>query len=205
MRSNNAWFLLPYNIFEFTLFGEVIASETGLSLGTYHHFAVSMHLYEEDWERARQAIGSPSMDLEAFPEMPPNSLERVRALCIWESRIRYEHLGLKKRETQAELKRLRGFGEYWEPFGRVVLVKALLNAGKDELATEVALATSGPLGQLLRRELKLAGEISTTPSRVPEPSQALVERVHTERQELTDTQRQEGRFWMMVLREQLPK
>lgn len=203
MRSNNAWFLLPYNIFEFTLLGEIIASETGLKLGTYHHFAVSMHLYEDDWERARQAIGSPSLGLEAFPEMPPNSLSRVRELCIWESRIRYEHLGLNKRETQAELKRLRRFGDYWEPFGRVVLVKALLNAGKVDIATEVALATSGPLGQLLRRELKLRGEMATTPSRVPEPSQALIERLHSERQELTDSQRQEGRFWMMVLREQL--
>lgn len=56
MRSNNAWHLLPYNIFEFTLLGEVIASEVNLELGTYHHFAVSMHLYSRNLEQATTAI-----------------------------------------------------------------------------------------------------------------------------------------------------
>jgi thymidylate synthase len=203
MRSNNAWFLLPYNIFEFTLLGEIIASETGLRLGTYHHFAISMHLYESDWERARLAVGAPALQLEPFPEMPPNSLSRVRELCIWESRIRFEHRGLNKRQTQAEIRRLRPFGEYWEPFGRVVLAKALLNAQKNDLAEEVARATSGPLGQLLRREMKLEGEIATNASRVPEPSSAFVERIQSERQESTADRRQEGQFWKMLGHEKL--
>jgi hypothetical protein len=204
MRSNNAWHLLPYNIFEFSLLGEIIASETNLELGTYHHFAVSMHLYEETWDSARRAIGAPSFRLEGFPTMPPNSLSRVRELCVWESRIRHEHRGLAKRRVQEEVGRLQKFGEYWEPFGRVVLTKALVNAGKPDLAAEVAKATPGPLGQLLRRELDSDISIATTPSIVPMPSNDLIERVHSERQELTDEQRREvGRFWNMVSQAQL--
>ena len=78
MRSNNAWFLLPYNIFEFSLLGAVMASEAGVDLGSYHHFAVSMHLYDSDVDKARSATGAGQLALEPFGEMPDHSLQIVR-------------------------------------------------------------------------------------------------------------------------------
>lgn len=52
MRSNNVWTLLPYNIFEFTLLAEFMAADLGVALGTYHHHAVSMHLYANNLDEA---------------------------------------------------------------------------------------------------------------------------------------------------------
>jgi thymidylate synthase len=46
MRSNNAFLLLPYNIFEFSLLAEVVAAELEIPLGTLTHHAISMHVYD---------------------------------------------------------------------------------------------------------------------------------------------------------------
>lgn len=56
MRSNNAKFLFPYNIFEFSLLSDVIANEIGVELGSIHFQAVSMHLYKADFEKAKELI-----------------------------------------------------------------------------------------------------------------------------------------------------
>jgi thymidylate synthase len=203
MRSNNAWILLPYNVFEFTLLGEVMASETGLQLGPYFHFAASMHLYEDHVEPAREAIGADELSLEPFPEMPAKSLQRVRDLCVWESSIRHRHRGLTKRAVQSELKVLASHGEYWSAFGRVVLAKALLNANKEELAKEVAASTRGPLGQLLRLDLGVDAGGVMKKSTIETPSDEALRRVHRERSTLTEEDRTRGRFHVMMLQEQL--
>ncbi len=44
MRANDAYRAIPYNIFEFSLLGEFMASRTGMQLGNYFHSSVSMHL-----------------------------------------------------------------------------------------------------------------------------------------------------------------
>jgi thymidylate synthase len=203
MRSNNAWVLLPFNIFEFTLLGEIIATETDLQLGAYHHFAVSMHLYEQHFEPAREAIGADALRLESFPEMPRQSLERVRQLCAWESSVRHRHQGLSKRDIQNELRALNTFGEFWAPFGRVILAKAALNAGKEEIASDIAAATRGPLGQLLQMELGLLDSPEMVESAIPAPASEFVEELHAKRAGPDPADRTTGRFYLMMMREQL--
>ena len=51
MRANNVIRLLPYNIFEYTMLAECIASELNINVGTHHHHAISMHAYEPDFGR----------------------------------------------------------------------------------------------------------------------------------------------------------
>lgn len=48
MRSNDIMRGLPYNIIQFTLLQEVMASWLGLDLGEYFHLSDSLHIYEED-------------------------------------------------------------------------------------------------------------------------------------------------------------
>jgi hypothetical protein len=204
MRSNNAWILLPYNVFEFSLLGELISVETGLELGSYFHFAASMHLYETHLDEAREGIGAASYDLEKFASMPEDSMSSLRELCKWESSIRYRHRGLTKRDVRSEIKKTGAlFGDFWAPFARVVLAKALVNAGRSDDAAEVAHVTRGPLGQLLRHELEVE-ELRVT--RDPDAltlSKEELERVHRDRGALAGDERIDASFHIMVARDKL--
>lgn len=99
MRSNNAFILMPYNIFEFGLLAEVVAAELGIQLGSLTHHALSMHLYESDYSKAQQVVDSydkedlPSLE---FPPIPttPSPLEEIRKLAILEADLRHGSEGL---------------------------------------------------------------------------------------------------------------
>ena len=59
MRSNDVIWGLPYDMFLFTMLQELLASHLGVPLGTYTHFAGSMHLYERHYTLARRIVGGP--------------------------------------------------------------------------------------------------------------------------------------------------
>jgi thymidylate synthase len=48
MRSNDLVLGLPHNIVQFSSFQEVLAGWLGVEVGSYNHFADSLHLYEQD-------------------------------------------------------------------------------------------------------------------------------------------------------------
>lgn len=53
MRSNDLWTGFPYDVFAFTSFQILLAFKLGVGIGTYTHFAGSLHLYErslKEWE-----------------------------------------------------------------------------------------------------------------------------------------------------------
>jgi thymidylate synthase len=52
MRSNDIWWGLPYDVFQFTQLQLSLASTLGMEPGAYYHTATSMHSYEKDWETA---------------------------------------------------------------------------------------------------------------------------------------------------------
>lgn len=52
MRSNDAWYGLCYDLFQFTQLQITIANSLGIRPGPYVHHATSMHLYERHWEAA---------------------------------------------------------------------------------------------------------------------------------------------------------
>jgi hypothetical protein len=52
MRSNDAWLGVPYDFTMMTRLQMTLAWALGVGLGTYTHHAVSLHLYEEDLDRA---------------------------------------------------------------------------------------------------------------------------------------------------------
>ena len=77
MRSNDAIWGLPYDVFLFTFLQERMAIELDVQLGVYHHFVGSLHIYERHWALAnriardgysRMNTAMPPMDhLEALP------------------------------------------------------------------------------------------------------------------------------------------
>lgn len=74
MRANDALRLLPYNMFEFSMLAELVASLTGLQAGTYRHLAISMHLRgDDDIKLAADFCASPAprttIDMGQMPDL----------------------------------------------------------------------------------------------------------------------------------------
>jgi len=80
MRSNNAFRLLTYNFFEFSLLGETIAATLDLPFGEYVHFAGSMHVYDTgEMGATRQVVeDGPGVSVE-MPPMPGTDQTRLAA------------------------------------------------------------------------------------------------------------------------------
>lgn len=121
MRSNAAWTLLPYNVFEFTLLGELVSVVAGFELGRYTHLALSMHLYKatddasDETARARDALAWEPADLPPpMPQMPPTTLEELRRLTRWEADLRYAAMGINVTNYRDYVARCRDeFHPYW--------------------------------------------------------------------------------------------
>jgi thymidylate synthase len=70
MRSNDAIWGLPYDVFLFTFLQELMATELQVGLGKYHHFAASLHLYEKHRKLASRIVDCGSIEVNfAMPSM----------------------------------------------------------------------------------------------------------------------------------------
>jgi thymidylate synthase len=58
MRSNDAWLGFPYDVFQFTQLQLSVARAMNIEPGVYRHTAMSMHIYETNWQAARDVIDS---------------------------------------------------------------------------------------------------------------------------------------------------
>lgn len=56
MRSNDLWTGTPYDLFYFTSLQQLVAQRLNVSVGTYTHFATSLHYYLRDEEKLRKSI-----------------------------------------------------------------------------------------------------------------------------------------------------
>lgn len=70
MRSNDVIWGVPYDVFLFTALQELMAVELGLQLGSYYHYAASMHIYERHFQLATMIAGLDSAAL-TEEKMPP--------------------------------------------------------------------------------------------------------------------------------------
>jgi thymidylate synthase len=70
MRSNDLFLGVPYDVFNFTMLQELMALELRLPLGSYVHFAGSLHLYERDIQRARDSYLSTPTRSPAMAPIP---------------------------------------------------------------------------------------------------------------------------------------
>lgn len=129
MRSNNAFILLPYNLFEFTLLAETVAVEVGVPLGEHSYYALSMHLYQDNCEQAERVVSSfddsvvqPEVTI---PRMPgdPSPLSQIRDLVVLEAELRHGSAGLGSKNieewiTQGEER----LNSYWRQYYYLLLV-----------------------------------------------------------------------------------
>lgn len=54
MRSNDIWMGVPYDMFSFCFLQMKMAMELGVEIGSYTHYAGSLHLYNRDYAAAKK-------------------------------------------------------------------------------------------------------------------------------------------------------
>ena len=89
MRSNDVWLGLPYDFFNFTMIQAWIAFKLNLEIGYYNHFVGSIHLYENNFEKARLLSVQPTLVSEICNEMKFVSNELFE-LIEFEQRLRVD-------------------------------------------------------------------------------------------------------------------
>lgn len=142
MRSNNAFILLPYNVFEFSLLAEVIAKEVGVEMGQMHYHTLSMHVYEEHYDIAKKIVDTETLPASnAFPPMPfqPNPLNEVKKLIRLEAKIRHISAGLNNANIDEWLrdsitidKEELTLDPYWRQFYYLLLYHIVSNKTLDK-------------------------------------------------------------------------
>ena len=136
MRSQSAVFVLPYDVFFFTILQELIAAILDVGLGTYYHTSGSVHFYRSESLMVNRIIHSKySLDLPSMPPMPKETdFDLIQELVEWEQNLRTV---LKENEfkpavnwilkTTKEFNLVREFqvDKYWRDFTRVIGYVAL--------------------------------------------------------------------------------
>lgn len=69
MRSNDVWLGLPYDLYNFTQIQRQLAARLDVGVGPYYHHVGSLHLYEQNIEKAQSCIWDASnvLDVGASP------------------------------------------------------------------------------------------------------------------------------------------
>ena len=126
MRSNNAFVLFPYNIFEFSLLSEIIAAECGVPFASLTYSAMSMHIYDGDRKNAQNVADESEVQTTAFPPMPrsPLPMEQIRELVKLEAEARHVANGLTRSKTEEWVRQASNkLDPYWCQFFYLLLIQ----------------------------------------------------------------------------------
>ena len=154
MRSNNAYRLLPLNVFEFTLLAEVVSAELDTDLGPYGHWASSMHVLDIELDKARAVLNAPPSTSAAMPPMPTSAspLAQARLLAVHEADLRHaESAGAALAVRDAAAADLH---EYWLALFDALAVHTLVRTGAHDdaqgLADDLPAWMRGPVAATVR-------------------------------------------------------
>jgi thymidylate synthase len=114
MRSNDAFKGLPHDVFAFTMLQEIFARSLDVEVGSYKHAVGSLHLYEDEFQKAEQYLDEGWQASVPMPAMPPGDpWKAIQNLLRLEKRVR---LGRGLSDVEAELP------GYWQDFGRLLQI-----------------------------------------------------------------------------------
>lgn len=159
MRSNNAVTLVPYNFFEFSMIGEIVAAELGVPFTRYVHWAASMHVFDSMNAERDKILAITSPEAATMPEMPRGAaLEKAYSLARYEAELRHastaDELARVTERAREEL------GEYWKGFFEVLYVYGLAKRGLRDETMEAF--------QLIPEHFKLGAEKSVNAALGPD-------------------------------------
>lgn len=89
MRSNDAYWGLPHDVFCFTMIQEMMARRLGAEMGEYYQYVGSMHVYETHVDDMKEYVAEGFQQTREMPPMPEgNPFELVEWLLEIEGRLR---------------------------------------------------------------------------------------------------------------------
>lgn len=86
MRSNDAVWGLPYDLFIFTMFQEMMANCLGLPIGNYFHSMASLHVYDRHFKMAERVAAS--AETQSSPMPPMERVDQLEDFLAGEREIR---------------------------------------------------------------------------------------------------------------------
>jgi thymidylate synthase len=121
MRSNDAYFGLPHDVFCFTMLQEMIACRLGVEVGEYYHYVGSMHVYHGYLQRMARYVDEGHQRTVAMPTMPKSDPFVSAA----------EVLALEKRMREGEMLLPSDLpaSAYWADLVRLLQAYWLLHRG----------------------------------------------------------------------------
>lgn len=89
LRSNDAYWGLPHDVFCFTMLQEMMARRLGVDIGEYYQYVGSMHVYKDHYGHMREYIQEGVHQTYEMPPMPSaNPFAVVESLLSVERRLR---------------------------------------------------------------------------------------------------------------------
>ena len=122
MRSNDAYWGLPHDVFCFTMIQEIMARRLNVELGTYMHYAGSMHVYDKFYKDMKSYVVEGYQRPAPMPPMPAgDNFGLVSEILVAEDNIRHgEPIGELFADTP-----------YWKDI--VTLIEAYWASGRPEV------------------------------------------------------------------------
>ncbi len=159
MRSNDAFFGLPHDIFTFTMLQEMAARELGFGLGRYTHSVTSLHLYHdsaatEDRPANTSTSGAEAYYREGFHDFSP--MAEMPSGSPWPSIEKVKIAEQKIRTGKIDHTAPTDLDPYWRDFIELFRIHKIFEEMRkrgDDLNTERS---------ELRRVVKIMKDISPT-------------------------------------------
>ncbi|MEX0961096.1 MAG: thymidylate synthase [Burkholderiales bacterium] len=147
MRSNDAFFGLPHDIFAFTMLQEIIARTIGVEIGEYRHAVGSLHLYEDHKKQAEAYLDEGFQSRILMPQMPTGDPWRsIRVVRDAEFKVRNDQL--------VESNKL-GIAPYWQDLVRLLQIFRYF---KDGARKEIAQLAKAMASDVFKPYIKLKAE-----------------------------------------------
>ncbi len=141
MRSNDAFWGLPYDVFLFTMLQELFAAQLNVGLGVYHHSVASLHLYEKHLAATEKILADKTQyDLEMSPLSHPDELTRF---------LTAEH-ALRLHEPSAK-ESVSGLPRYWRGLAEILEWYSLVKQGVEKTPALGAMSIDSPYQPMIAR------------------------------------------------------
>ena len=105
MRSNDAWWGMPYDIFSFTMIQQYVAQKLNAEIGEYHHMVGSLHLYDKHVIEASKLVAPDLSEIKnyAHDRIMPSAYPAVEMPDFFKTMFVGLTLMAKHAETREEL------------------------------------------------------------------------------------------------------
>lgn len=117
MRSNDAFWGLPHDVFAFTMLQEYIARSLSVELGSYKHAVGSLHLYTDHIDGARRFLREGWQEDSPMPAMPSAAL-RPSMASLLKVEVAF------RRNKSFDIDRL-SLDDYWADLARLLQIYRL--------------------------------------------------------------------------------